>query len=195
MTATEQAIQEKELEQLVSLAEAISSKIEELKNSLSDRNKRTSNLKKLLLNSIIMILLLAFYIIIGTGEIRYFLTKNVSFFAPEFLISLISLILGIAILVMFFLFMSDFFSQWRRVQNEITKNIHSKIAQEQKILGELLNMIHSCKELAYQDMSVVSRAVFEMRLNRIHFSAGDNSDSAQFAETVIASIVKNTPFR
>ena len=185
MTATEQAIQEKELEQLVSLAEAISSKIEELK-SMGSKGNKTRDLREIL-NLCwfgVTIFAVAICAILAIREIYYFpLNPNNSSYK---VISTFGFFILSLFIVIFRL---------RTIQSENDKKINTKIIQEQKILGELLNMIHSYKELAYQDMSVVSRAVFEMRLNRIHFSTGENSDSAQFAETVIASIVKNTPFR
>ena len=182
MTATEQAIQEKELEQLVSLAEAISSKIEELKDSLATKESKKRNWVDILLRSSFFLMLVNTF-----GDLNVeTVDKNSPLFYPLLFVTTAAMIL---LLLSFTPFVS------KKIQSENDKKINTKIIQEQKILGELLNMIHSYKELAYQDMSVVSRAVFEMRLNRIHFSTGENSDSAQFAETVIASIVKNTPFR
>ena len=58
----------------------------------------------------------------------------------------------------------------------IRQEVQEKELEQLVSLAEDLDMIHSCKEYAYHDMSVVSRAVFEMRLNRIHFSVDDGLD-------------------
>ncbi len=110
MAVIGQAVQEKELEQLVSLAEDVANKIESLKSEY--KTSRRSSI--------------------------------MDFFVPK-------------------------------VRGD-SETINIKITQEKSILLNLLDMIHSCKEYAYHDMSVVSRAVFEMRLNRIHFSAGEGFD-------------------
>ncbi len=107
MAVIRQEVQEKELEQLVSLAEDVANKIESLRDEY--KASRPSSI------------------------IDFFITK---------------------------------------VRGD-ADTINTKITQEKSILLNLLDMIHSYKEHAYHDMSVVSRAVFEMRLNRIHFSVGD----------------------
>ena len=164
MIATEQPVQEKELEQLISLAEDISNKIDELKNSIDDRGDTTSKrIKKLMPVAIIVTGFITMsYLVFEIGF------NNSQLLRPIFYPFLVAIIIGIVLVL---LINSTF--QNEISQPESVKKIKTKIVQEQKILGELLNMIHSHKELAYQDMSVVSRAVFEMRLNRIHFSAGN----------------------
>jgi ABC-type multidrug transport system fused ATPase/permease subunit len=161
MAVIEQEIQEKELEQLVSLAEEISSKIESLKKGyLGDQSFISPDRKE----SANILLLFVFFII---GLYILFIELDMTRLGVLLIIFIVGLFAGVIVMTI------QLNSKKKR-----RYKLSTQITQEQKILGELLNMIHSYKELAYQDMSVVSRAVFEMRLNRIYFSAGDDFEVA-----------------
>jgi len=53
-------------------------------------------------------------------------------------------------------------------------NMRKTIKSENLILQDLLNMIHSYKEIVYKDISIVKKAVIDMRLSRIKFNKKDN---------------------
>jgi len=60
-------------------------------------------------------------------------------------------------------------------------NMRKTIKSEILILQDLLNMIHSYKEIVYKDISIVKKAVIDMRLSRIKFNKKD-SPSISFSK-------------
>lgn len=139
-----------EMDGLIELAEKVSGNIEKLKNKI--------RIKYLFIAiytmSGLMILTLIF-----SDIVEHFFIKN------SIESGIISALLGIILGVSFVQIVSKFF--------EVNDN-KSTVIKEKGVLQKLLNMIEGYKDLYVEDeygnnQSVVSKALFEMRLSRINF--------------------------
>ena len=139
----ENEVHEKELEQLVSLAEDVSEKIERAERS------------RLYISFAIMsvTVLLVTLLVYRSNELNLELYKKNSDI-KVLIILLFLLVLAIFVLASLITILNR--------KNLITEKI---------VLRGLLDLISTHKELAYGEMTVVSKAVFDMRLNRIKFSS------------------------
>ncbi len=131
-----------ELEELIELAEKISTNIDTINDDI--RNSKY--------NGIIFFFITIFICLFG---LKFFfeLQKEYNSLAP-FLYST-----GI----FFFVIVTT------KLFNSIT-NQKKSLVNENLILEDLLNMIHSYKGIVYNDISLVKKAVIDMRLSRIKFN-------------------------
>ncbi len=169
MTNTEDA-RVNELEELIKLAESVSGKIETL------NNRR----KKLLLTTI--------YTFISTALLLFFaflaFIRQGSEFAQQY--SILATVLFIAFTV---------FISYRILNaNSEIKSVQSNLESESSIMLSLLDMIHAHKEITSSELSLVKRAIVEMRLSRIKFSGAKNKKSEK-TETYSSKIIGEQKLR
>ena len=128
---------EKELEQLVSLAEDVSEKVERVEQN---------RLIVLVCSTIILILTMVLSV--------YFLRTIIYHYDGFFSMIIVPFFCIFIIIVV-----------WSLTAGR------KKLNTEKIVLQDLLDLISTHKELAYREMTVVSKAVFDMRLNRIKFAS------------------------
>lgn len=140
-------VHEKELEQLVSLAEDVSEKIERAERS----HQYTTTI------TIVSLALLMTSFIYSLNELNLKLSEKRDN-------TILLIVLTIVSVFLFYVF--------------LRKQHYKRLDSEKVVLRNLLNLISTHKELAYGEMTVVSKAVFDMRLNRIKF-ATESSDISE----------------
>lgn len=164
MSRIEKSNSQDELEQLIEMAEKVSTNTQILEGQYS---RLTFNIYAVI--SFLMILVIAilyFSLVIPSSELNRF-KDNIPFIM--FLVVVFSII--------YILFKI----------NE-RKKTYSVIYREKLILRKLLNMISSFKELTYENISIVSKAVIEMRLNRIQFSVGEKFTKNEYSSSELNEI-------
>jgi len=134
---------ESQLEELISLAEDVSGKIDNLSVERNDNILRAS---LIIIISVVVIFLTLQYSL--TSEL---VTKNID------LIFIALLVFGIIALII----------SIRKLN--IAYKLNQEIENERFILGDLLNMTDSYKAIQLINSDVVKKAYFEMRLSRIGF--------------------------
>jgi len=139
-----------ELEELIELAEKVSINID----MTNDKVERLSQYAIIFFFSSVFLLAS----ILKFQEIHKVDFRNIyDFLAPAF----------------FFIGILAFASILIKLLNSVTK-MRKEIKNETLILEDLLNMIHSYKQIAYNDISIVKKAVIDMRLSRIKFNKKEN---------------------
>jgi hypothetical protein len=139
-----------EMDGLIELAEKVSVNIEDL------RRKVKSNQIQIALYSFFSITNLA---IVFSGKVDFLVNGFMDNIIPSAILSLIVLLLFASIVQIFLLF--------RKIVN-----IKLIINREEKVIKKILNMIEGYKDLYIEygnESSVLSKALFEMRLSRINF--------------------------
>jgi len=157
-----------DLEKLIELAEKVSSNID----ILNDKVEKRIQYAAILFFAIIFFCMAIFKF----QEIQgvYFRNKYDYFISVFFIASLLFFI-GISLRLLF----------------SVT-NMRETIKSENLILQDLLNMVHSYKEIVYTDISGVKKAVIDMRLSRIKFNKQSPSNKNFFKKEKITSIQKKT---
>lgn len=133
-----------ELNDLIELAEEVSSNVESIK-------KRYTSL------FFYFVLITSFFAIVISLYIYIYTSKNAEFVKFQYTL-LIALFLGLFIYMIMLI----------RLLNE-RRRLLFKMKNEYMILSDLLEMIHSYKEVVFEDLSIVKKALLDMRLNRISY--------------------------
>lgn len=149
-TSNKNHISYQEMDELIGLAEKVSVNVETLKGKIK-KNK----------TSLILLCLLINVTMTASLTLINFNSKTVLIGNPSLKFLLILSLMTISIVPFFF------------TVQEMSK-LKNVVEREKQVLQKLLNMIEGYKDLYVEDeygnnQSVVSKALFEMRLNRINF--------------------------
>ena len=149
-TSNKNHISYQEMDELIGLAEKVSVNVETLKSKIK-KNK----------TSLILLCLLINVTMTASLTLINFNSKTVLIGNPSLKFLLILSLMTISIVPFFF------------TVQEMSK-LKNVVEREKQVLQKLLNMIEGYKDLYVEDeygnnQSVVSKALFEMRLNRINF--------------------------
>lgn len=151
-----------ELEELIELAEKVSINIDRI-------NKYIKN------STYFTIVFLLISIFIFMYSIKYY------FYFIEYYDNL---------LVVFYFLGIIIFTGFLYKKLESIKNMRKEVENENLILGDLLNMIHAYKQVAYKDISMVKKAVTDMRLSRIKFHKQSPKNKNSFKKENIVPVQK-----
>lgn len=152
-----------ELDELIDLAEKVSVNIDTLSNNIRNSTYFT-------------IAFLFTFIFVGLFWGKFYLesNNNSDYLSP----------------ILYFIGVSILASMLYQVNS--MASMKKEIKSENLILGDLLNMIHDYKQFAYKDISIVKKAVVNMRLNRISFNKQSSKNKAFSKEENIVSAQKKT---